>query len=144
MDPNATTANTTVTVGGTSATISSINISTSTIIITIPNVTGESPVIVTINGVASASYSYYVNPNPTAPTITNVQTHTSTSEIFIEGTNFGTNQGTVKFNGTLVPVNSWFSTEAWTEYPGPAGTYQVIVITSGGVESAPFTFTHTP
>ncbi|MEQ8191101.1 MAG: IPT/TIG domain-containing protein [Candidatus Eremiobacterota bacterium] len=145
MDPNATTANTTVTFGGTSATISSINISTSTIIVTIPNVPGEAPVVVTINGTSSASYPYYVNADPNAPTITGAQTHTSTSEIFIEGTNFGINQGTVRFNGTLVPVHSWINgTEVWTDYPGPAGTYQVVVITSGGVESAPFTFTHTP
>ncbi len=145
MDPNASTSNSTVTFGGTNATIQSINVTGSAINVTLPNRTGESPVIVTINGAASASYPYYINADPNAPTITSVQTHTSTSEIFIQGTNFGINEGTVTFNGTSASVNSWINgTEVWTGYPGAAGTYQVVVTTAGGVSSTPFTFTHTP
>ena len=151
VDPNATTANTTVTIGGTSASIVSITpvtrssnieaeaLITANIVVTIPNVTGESPVIVKINGISSASYSYYVNPNPSAPTITSVSV--DGTEIFIQGTNFGTNEGTVTFNGTNIAVHSWINgIQVWTDQPSTPGTYSVVVITAGGIHSAPYSF----
>jgi hypothetical protein len=81
--------------------------------------------------------------NPSAPTITSVAQ--SGMEIRINGTNFGASTGTVTFNGTGIMVHSWLNgTDIWTDQPSVAGTYQVIVITSGGISSAPYSFTYTP
>ncbi len=150
VDPNATTANTTVTIGGTSATIVSItpvsrnsNIEAAAtisvnIVVTIPNVSGESPVIVTIKGAESSAYAYYVNA-ANVPVITNI-IYEST-EIHIVGQNFGpfSPLPTVTYNGVSTTVHSCLNgTDIWTDYPAAVGSAQVVVTTTGGLYSAPY------
>jgi IPT/TIG domain len=61
--------------------------------------------------------------------------------VTITGANFGSNPGTVTFNGTQATVASWSATSIKTGVPqAPAGK-GVVVVTVGGVTSNAVSFT---
>ena len=52
--------------------------------------------------------------------------------IYVYGSQFGSTQGTVKFNGTTAPVQSWTDTQIYTSVPSGATTGAIQVTASGG------------
>jgi rhamnogalacturonyl hydrolase YesR len=63
--------------------------------------------------------------------------------VTIAGTNFGTAQGTVTFNGTAAPVTSWSSSTVMVAVPSGAVSGNVVV-TAGAVASNGVSFTVLP
>jgi len=131
----------TVTVGGTTATVSSW--SNASIVIATPAglAAGSSTVIVTVNGAASSSQTFTVLPG-----ITSVSPSTglhSGDSVTITGTAFGASQGssTVKFNGTDAgTATSWSNTSITVAVPS-GGTTGNVVVGVGGNNSAGSAFT---
>ena len=65
------------------------------------------------------------------------------ANVTIEGSNFGSQTGSVTFNGTTASTTSWASHEIQTKVPSGATTGPVVVRTSGGQSSAGVSFTVT-
>ena len=65
------------------------------------------------------------------------------ANVTIEGSNFGSQTGTVTFNGTTASTTSWASDEIQTKVPDGATTGPVVVTTAGGKSSAGVSFTVT-
>ena len=61
--------------------------------------------------------------------------------VTVNGSNFGTAQGTVTFNGALAAITSWSATQIQTVVPAGAATGPVVVTTSGGQGSNGVNFT---
>lgn len=91
------------------------------------------------NNQSSPSTFYTVG--STTATITNLSPSAGGigASATITGTNFGTTQGTVTFNGTQAAVTSWSNTSIVTTVPAGASTGSVIVHTNG-VDSNGSTF----
>jgi lysophospholipase L1-like esterase len=134
---------TSVTFGGTAATIT--NNTATTITVTTPaHAAGAVNVVANVSaGTATSTGGYtYLS----APAITNINPTsgpTGTS-VIITGNNFGATQGTstVKFNGITATSTSWSATSITA--PVPAGaTTGAVVVTVGGIASNGVTFTVT-
>src|SRR5207244_2918148 len=51
--------------------------------------------------------------------------------IYINGTTFGSSQGTVKFNGIVATILNWTSTQILAKVPAGATTGNVVVVSNG-------------
>ena len=86
------------------------------------------------------------NPIPAQASITSVSPSAGVAgdSVVIQGTSFGTEQGTVTFNGTTAVVSSWTSTEIGAFVPVGATSGPIQVVNSGGVSNSPAPFTVGP
>jgi RHS repeat-associated protein len=121
----------TVTFNGTAANVTSW--ASTSIAVTVPNAATTGNVVVNTAGVASNGMSFTVVPTPN---ITNLSLTSGPigSPITITGTNFGSTQGTVSFNGIGATPTSWSATSIGVTVPGGATTGNVVV-NAGGVAS---------
>ena len=126
----------TVTINGTAASISSW--SDTSISASVPALTSSGNVIVTSgNGIASAGVSFTIP----APNIGNISPDSARtgSSVTITGTNFGTLQGSVSFNGTNATPASWGNTQIVVPVPSGATSGSVVVTQAGASNSVSFT-----
>jgi hypothetical protein len=81
-------------------------------------------------------------PPPSGPNITGLSPAAGPvgTAVTISGSNFGTTQGTVTFNGTTASVTAWNATSISTSVPRGAKTGNVVV-TAGGTASNGVSFT---
>jgi YD repeat-containing protein len=126
----------TVTINGTAAAISNWsdkNISTS-----VPALATSGNLVVTSsNGVASNGVSFSIP----APNIGNIAPDSARvgDSVTVTGTNFGTLQGRVSFNGTNGIPASWSNTQIVVPVPTGATTGSVVVTQGGASNSISFT-----
>src|ERR1700680_4727862 len=130
----------TVKFNGTTATVTSW--STTSIVATVPNGATTGNVVVTVGGNASNGVSFTVIPTPSVTSLSPTSGPVGTP-ITITGTNFGSTQGTVTFNGTTASPSSWNSTTIIVPVPNGATTGNVVVTVSG-VASNGVSFTVLP
>jgi len=130
----------TVSFNGAAATVGSW--SATSIGVTVPSGATTGNVVVFASGVNSNGMSFTVVP---APSITSLSITTGAvgAAVTITGTNFGSTQGTVSFNGTAASVGSWSATSIGVTVPSGAATGNVVVFASG-VNSNGVNFTVTP
>ena len=100
-------------------------------------------VVVTVDGESSAGVTFTVT--TPAPVISRLDPDSGLvgTNVTIEGSNFGSQTGTVTFNGTTASTTSWDSDEIQTKVPDGATTGLVVVTTAGGQSSAGVSFTVT-
>ena len=100
-------------------------------------------VVVTVDGESSAGVTFTVT--TPAPVISRLDPDSGLvgTNVTIEGSNFGSQTGTVTFNGTTASTTSWDSDEIQTKVPDGATTGPVVVTTAGGQSSAGVSFTVT-
>ena len=100
-------------------------------------------VVRTSGGQSSAGVTFTVT--LPAPVISRLDPNSGLvdASVTIEGSNFGSQTGTVTFNGTTASTTSWASDEIQTKVPSGATTGAVVVRTSGGQSSAGVSFTVT-
>ena len=134
-----------VTFNGVSAAPSSWSDTSITVPVPVGAITG--PILVTVNGAASNSFSFTVLPPP--PTITTLSPTQGVAgaEITITGTNFGTTQADsqVQIGSLLLNVKTWSDTAIVATIPAGSTTGD-IVVTSATEQSngMPFTVVVTP
>jgi IPT/TIG domain/Galactose oxidase, central domain len=131
--------NSTVTFNGDAATVTSGNWSTSSIVTTVPVGATTGNVVVAVNGAASNGLNFTVTvPTPNITSLSQSSGAIGTS-ININGTNFGTSQGssTVTFGGTAATpsLSGWNSTLITVPVPPGALTGNVIVTVSGAASN---------
>ena len=156
LDPNSGLVNSSVTIEGSnfgsqtgSVTFNGTSASTTSwasdeIQTKVPSGATTGPVVVrTSGGQSSAGVTFTVT--LPAPVISRLDPNSGlvNSSVTIEGSNFGSQTGTVTFNGTSASTTSWASGEIQTKVPSGATTGPVVVRTSGGQSSAGVTFTVT-
>ncbi len=132
----------TVSFNGTAATVGSW--SATSIAVTVPSGATTGNVVVFASGVNSNAVSFTVVP---APSITSLSLTTGAvgAAVTITGTNFGSTQGTVSFNGTAASVGSWSATSIGVTVPSGATTGNVVVFASGvNSNGVSFTVVGTP
>jgi hypothetical protein len=132
----------TVKFNGTTATPGSWN--ATTIVVPVPTGATTGPVVVTVNGVASAGVTFTVLVPPSISTL-NPASAAIGASVTISGSNFGATKGTstVKFNGTTATPASWSATSIVAPVPSGATTGPVVV-TVGTLVSNGAAFTVTP
>src|SRR5215471_13076812 len=128
-----------VTFNGTPAT--STSWSASSITATVPAGATSGSVIVTVSGHASNGVTFTVTPSISSLT---PNTGAVGSSVVIAGSNFGTSQGTVTFNGTPATVSTWSASSITATVPAGATTGNVVVTSLGGAQSNGSSFTVTP
>ena len=130
----------TATFNGVAATPTSWGIQT--IVTPVPVGATSGPVVVTVGGVSSNSFSFTVGPGITSLNPTSGTTGTS---VIISGTGFGGTQGgsTVTFNGVSATPSSWSSTSIVVPVPSGA-TSGLVLVTVAGVPSNGASFTVGP
>ena len=126
----------TVSFNGTTATVSSW--SATSIGVTVPSGALTGNVIVFADGVNSNGSNFTVL-NSTITSLSPTSGVVGTA-VTITGTNFGSTQGSVSFNGTAANVTSWSATSIGVTVPSGATTGSVVVDISG-VNSNGVTFT---
>ena len=112
----------------------------------VPQGATTGPVVVTTSaGRSSAGVTFTVTPSASRPIISRLDPDSGLvgANVTIEGSNFGSQTGTVTFNGTTASTTSWDSDEIQTKVPEGATTGPVVVTTAGGQSSAGVTFTVT-
>ena len=131
----------TVTFNGTTASTTSWD--TDEIQTSVPEGATSGLVVVTVEGEPSAGVTFTVI--IPAPVISRLDPDSGLvdANVTIEGSNFGSQTGSVTFNGTTASTTSWDSDEIQTKVPSGATTGPVVVRTSGGQSSAGVTFTVT-
>ena len=132
-----------VTFNGTTASTTSWD--TNEIQTSVPDGATSGPVVVrTSGGQSSAGVTFTVT--LPAPVISRLDPDSGLVEasVTIEGSNFGSQTGSVTFNGTTASTTSWGANEIQTSVPSGATTGPVVVRTSGGRSSAGVTFTVPP
>ena len=104
------------------------------IIAPVPANATTGPVVVTVNGVTGNSYAFTVSAGITgiAPAQGNVGT-----PVTISGTNFGSTQGSVTFNGVPATLSSWSNTSIGVTVPSGATTGNVAVVVNGESTTGP-------
>ena len=110
----------------------------------VPSGATSGPVVVrTSGGQSSAGVTFTVT--LPAPVISRLDPDSGLvdASVTIEGSNFGSQTGSVTFNGTTASTTSWDANEIQTSVPSGATTGPVVVRTSGGQSSAGVTFTVT-
>ena len=100
-------------------------------------------VVVTVDGEPSAGVTFTVT--IPAPVISRLDPDSGLvdANVTIEGSNFGSQTGSVTFNGTTASTTSWDADEIQTSVPDGATSGPVVVTTAGGQPSAGVTFTVT-
>jgi hypothetical protein len=126
----------TVSFNGTTATVSSW--SATSIGVTVPSGALTGNVVVFADGVNSNGSNFTVL-NSTITSLSPTSGVVGTA-VTITGTNFGSTQGSVSFNGTAANVTSWSATSIGVTVPNGATTGSVVVDISG-VNSNGVTFT---
>ena len=128
----------TVTFNGTTASTTSWD--TDEIQTSVPEGATSGLVVVTVEGEPSAGVTFTVI--IPAPVISRLDPDSGLvdANVTIEGSNFGSQTGSVTFNGTTASTTSWDSDEIQTRVPSGATTGPVVVRTSGGQSSAGVTF----
>ena len=98
-------------------------------------------VVVTVDGQPSAGVTFTVT--LPAPVISRLEPDSGLvdASVTIEGSNFGSQTGSVTFNGTTASTTSWDTDEIQTSVPQGATSGPVVVTTAGGQSSAGVTFT---
>ena len=131
----------TVTFNGTTASTTSWD--TDEIQTSVPEGATSGLVVVTVEGEPSAGVTFTVI--IPAPVISRLDPDSGLvdANVTIEGSNFGSQTGSVTFNGTTASTTSWDSDEIQTKVPDGATSGPVVVRTSGGQSSAGVTFTVT-
>ena len=131
----------TVTFNGTTASTTSWN--SDEIQTSVPEGATTGLVVVTVDGEPSAGVTFTVT--IPAPVISRLDPNSGLvdANVTIEGSNFGSQTGTVTFNGTTASTTSWDTDEIQTSVPSGATTGPVVVTTAGGKSSAGVTFTVT-
>src|SRR5712692_8637836 len=116
----------------------------SSIAVTVPSGATTGNVVVTVSNQASNGVNFTVVP---APSITSLSVTTGAvgAAVTINGSNFGTSQGTstVKFNGTTATVTTWGASSIAVTVPSGATTGSVVVH-ANGVDSNGSSFTVVP
>jgi hypothetical protein len=132
----------TVTFNGAAATIGSW--AANSIGATVPSGATTGPVVVTAGGVASNGVTFTVSaPAPSISSLSPTSGPVGTA-VTIAGSNFGSSQGTVTFNGAAATnISSWTATSIGVTVPSAATTGPVVV-TAAGLASNGVTFTVTP
>jgi YD repeat-containing protein len=128
-----------VTFSGSAATVSTW--SDTSITATVPALVNSGNVVVNSNnGTGSSGFSFTIP----APNISNISPDAArpSSSVTIAGTNFGSLQGTLTFNGVAVVPSSWTNSQIVAQVPASATTGAVVV--TQGVASNPVTFTVIP
>jgi|SRR5579864_15299 len=101
---------------------------------TVPNNTDTGPVVVTVNGVASASVNFALTPG-----VSSVSPNPgfAGSPVTITGTNFESPQGTstVTFNGVAATVVSWSNTTVVATLPNNVSPGPVVVTVNGNASN---------
>ena len=112
---------------------------------TVPNGATTGPVVVTVNGQASAGVTFTVTAAPSITSLNPASGHAG-SQVTISGTNFGASQGGggVKFNGLDAIITNWSTSSIIALVPASASTGNVVVTADGGVASNGFAFTVFP
>ncbi len=107
----------------------------------VPNGATSGNVVVTAGTLQSNGFAFSV----LAPAIGNITPSSGTpgSSVIIAGTNFGTNTGTVTFNGRAASVGTWSDTSIVVTVPNGATTGNVVV-SNGGLQSGGAGFTVAP
>ena len=156
LDPNSGLVNSSVTIEGSNfgtssgtvtfngTTASTTSWASNEIQTKVPSGATTGPVVVrTSGGQSSAGVTFTVT--LPAPVISRLDPNSGlvNSSVTIEGSNFGSQTGSVTFNGTTASTTSWDSDEIQTRVPSGATTGPVVVRTSGGKASAGVTFTVT-
>src|SRR6266571_5130753 len=120
----------TVKFNGTTASVTAWT--SSSITVTVPGGATTGNVVVTVSSQASNGVSFTVVP---APSITSLSVTSGAvgAAVTINGSNFGTSQGTstVKFNGTTATVTTWGASSIAVTVPSGATTGSVVVHASG-------------
>jgi len=130
----------TVTFNGVAATIGSW--AANSIGVTVPSGATTGPVVVTAGGVASNGVTFTVAVAPSISSLSPTSGPVGTS-VTIAGSNFGSTQGTVTFNGAAATqIGSWTPTSISATVPSSATTGPVVV-TAAGLASNGVTFTVT-
>jgi hypothetical protein len=96
------------------------------------------PVVVTVNGQASAGAAFTVLPGIAA---LSPNSGVAGSSITITGSNFGATQGSVTFNGTAGAITSWADQTIVAKVPAGATAGNIVVATAAGAQSAGAKFT---
>src|SRR5712691_3373275 len=132
----------TVKFNGTTASVTTWG--SSSIAVTVPSGATTGNVVVTVSNQASNGVNFTVVP---APSITSLSVTMGAvgAAVTINGSNFGTSQGTstVKFNGTTATVTTWGASSIAVTVPSGATTGSVVVHASG-VDSNGSSFTVVP
>ena len=134
-----------VTFNGTNAPVNpSSNWESDKIQVKVPEGATDGPVVVRTSGGQSSAGATFDVTIP-APVVSRLDPSSGlvNSSVTIEGSNFGSQTGSVTFNGTTASTTSWASDEIRTKVPSGATTGPVVVRTSGGKASAGVTFTVT-
>lgn len=105
--------------------------------------TTGSVVVTAAGGVASAGVPFTVTPAPNI-TVLSPTTGAVGATVTISGTNFGSSQGTVTFNGTAASPTSWAAGSITVAVPAAATTGNVVVVAAGGIASNNVSFTVSP
>ncbi|MEO8595981.1 MAG: IPT/TIG domain-containing protein, partial [Candidatus Solibacter sp.] len=127
-----------VTFNGAAATVSAANWHAGSITVQVPQAATTGNVVVTASNGTSNGVTFTV-----IPSITSLSTNLSfvSSPLTINGSAFGTAQGTVSFGAVAAAVTSWTSTAIVVTVPSlPVGNTG-IVVTAAGVSSTPAAFT---
>ena len=150
--PATATAGTAVTISGTnfgatqgtgSATFSGATAAVSawsdtSITASVPALVSSGNVVVnSSNGTSSSGFSFTVP----APSISNISPDSARigASVTVAGTNFGSVQGTLKFNGTTATPSSWTNTQIVAPVPAGSITGPVVVTQAGASNSVAFT-----
>jgi hypothetical protein len=121
-----------ITFNGTSATPTAW--ASSSISAPVPVGATSGPVVVTVAGQASAGITFTVTPPPAITTV-NPTSVRNGSSVTITGSNFGSSQGSITFNGVTGSISSWSDTSIIAVVPTGATSGDVMVIAAGGVAS---------
>jgi hypothetical protein len=132
----STQGNSTVTFNGINSTPSSW--SATSITTQVPAAATSGPVVVTVNGQASAGAVFNVLPG-----IAGLSPNSGVvgSSVTITGSNFGAAQGSVTFNGTAGAITSWGDSTIVAKVPAGATIGNIVVTTAAGAQSAGAKFT---
>lgn len=135
-----------VTIGGSPATLISVNATGTRLIIQTPAGVGSSPVVVTVGGQSSVNDPSIVF-NYVLPVITSITPGNTTAagggRVTLMGTNFGTNP-TVTIGGLDAKVLSFSNTRVIVAAPAGVGTDIPVVLTTSGLTSNTFTMNYAP
>src|SRR5262249_10540745 len=116
----------TVSFNGVTATVSAWSNKSITVLAPSAALTGN--VVVTVNGVGGAGHLFTYTPQITGVSPNPALADTTVS---IQGTNFGTQTGTVTFNGVAAAVSNWSNTGISATVPGTATAGPVVVKVNG-------------